>query len=76
MRSGTDCRFSVCGRVAGQMRSSSVGELRTLELKRSRGSVRMEKDLEFDTLFWRHTRRDTARAGPVSAGRDPHYGPE
>jgi phosphatidylinositol alpha 1,6-mannosyltransferase len=31
-----------------------TGELRTLELKRSRGSVRMEKDLEFDTLFWRH----------------------
>jgi phosphatidylinositol alpha 1,6-mannosyltransferase len=31
-----------------------VGELRTLELKRSLGSVRMEKDLEFDTLFWRH----------------------
>jgi phosphatidylinositol alpha 1,6-mannosyltransferase len=31
-----------------------VGELRTLELGRSRGSVRMEKDLEFDTLFWRH----------------------
>ena len=31
-----------------------VGEMRTLELRRSRGSVRMEKDLEFDTLFWRH----------------------
>jgi glycosyltransferase involved in cell wall biosynthesis len=31
-----------------------VGELRTLELERSRGSVRMEKDLDFDTLFWRH----------------------
>jgi phosphatidylinositol alpha 1,6-mannosyltransferase len=31
-----------------------VGELRTLELRRSRGSVRMEKDLQFDTLFWRH----------------------
>ena len=31
-----------------------VGELSTLELRRSRGSVRMEKDLEFDTLFWRH----------------------
>jgi glycosyltransferase involved in cell wall biosynthesis len=31
-----------------------VGELRTLELRRSRGSVRMEKDLEFDLLFWRH----------------------
>jgi phosphatidylinositol alpha 1,6-mannosyltransferase len=31
-----------------------VGELGTLELERSRGSVRMEKDLEFDMLFWRH----------------------
>ena len=38
-----------------------VGKLRTLELKRSRGSVRMEKDLEFDTIFWRHEQaiRDT-----------------
>jgi len=32
------------------------GEMRTLELKRSRTSVRMEKDLEFDTLFWRHAK--------------------
>src|SRR5215469_14344347 len=31
-----------------------TGELRTLELGRSRASVRMEKDLDFDTLFWRH----------------------
>jgi len=29
-------------------------EMRTLELGRSRASVRMEKDLEFDALFWRH----------------------
>ena len=28
--------------------------LRTLELGRSRASMRMEKDLEFDGLFWRH----------------------
>jgi phosphatidylinositol alpha 1,6-mannosyltransferase len=44
-----------------------VGELRTLELKRSRGSVRMEKDLEFDTLFWRHggaIRRELERFRP------------
>jgi len=34
--------------------SEQAGELRTLELGRSRSSVRMEKDLEFDTLFWRH----------------------
>jgi phosphatidylinositol alpha 1,6-mannosyltransferase len=31
-----------------------IGELRTLELGRSKASVRMEKDLEFDVLFWRH----------------------
>lgn len=30
------------------------GEVQTLELGRSLGSVRMEKDLHFDTLFWRH----------------------
>jgi phosphatidylinositol alpha 1,6-mannosyltransferase len=44
-----------------------VGELRTLELERSRGSVRMEKDLEFDTLFWRHggaIRRELERFSP------------
>ena len=44
-----------------------VGKLRTLELKRSRGSVRMEKDLEFDTLFWRHggaIRRELERFRP------------
>src|SRR5260370_40708350 len=36
-----------------EMSFEQVGELRTLELRRSRGSVRMEKDLEFDTVFWR-----------------------
>ncbi|WP_158942687.1 glycosyltransferase [Granulicella sp. S190] len=44
-----------------------VGELRTLELERSRTSVRMEKDLEFDTLFWRHSgaiRRELERFRP------------
>ena len=44
-----------------------TGELRTLELSRSRGSVRMEKDLEFDTLFWRHVeaiRRELERFRP------------
>jgi phosphatidylinositol alpha 1,6-mannosyltransferase len=44
-----------------------VGELRTLELERSRGSVRMEKDLDFDTLFWRHgeaIRRELDRFRP------------
>jgi glycosyltransferase involved in cell wall biosynthesis len=46
---------------------AQVGELRTLELGRSRGSVRMEKDLEFDTLFWRHAgsiRRELERFRP------------
>jgi phosphatidylinositol alpha 1,6-mannosyltransferase len=44
-----------------------AGELRTLELARSRTSVRMEKDLEFDTLFWRHCgaiRRELERFRP------------
>lgn len=44
-----------------------TGELRTLELPRSRASVRMEKDLEFDTLFWRHAsaiRRELERFRP------------
>jgi glycosyltransferase involved in cell wall biosynthesis len=44
-----------------------AGELKTLELGRSRGSVRMEKDLEFDTFFWRHAgaiRRELERFRP------------
>jgi phosphatidylinositol alpha 1,6-mannosyltransferase len=45
----------LCVRAGGRAQAfEQMGELRTLELKRSRGSVRMEKDLEFDTLFWRH----------------------
>src|SRR5277367_1243586 len=45
----------LCVRAGGRAQGfEQVEELRTLELKRSRGSVRMEKDLEFDTLFWRH----------------------
>ena len=49
----------LCVRAGGAAcsRFEQVGELRTLELKRSRASVRMEKDLEFDTLFWRHGER-------------------
>jgi phosphatidylinositol alpha 1,6-mannosyltransferase len=38
-------------RVAGR-----AGELRTLDLRRSPFAVRMEKDLQFDPLFWRHAR--------------------
>ncbi|RSL17328.1 glycosyltransferase involved in cell wall biosynthesis [Edaphobacter aggregans] len=44
-----------------------IGELRTLELGRSKASVRMEKDLEFDALFWRHAgaiRRELKRFKP------------
>jgi len=45
----------LCVRAGGRPQAfEQVGEMRTLELRRSRGSVRMEKDLEFDTLFWRH----------------------
>jgi phosphatidylinositol alpha 1,6-mannosyltransferase len=45
----------LCVRAGARAQAfEQAGELRTLELKRSRGSVRMEKDLEFDTLFWRH----------------------
>jgi phosphatidylinositol alpha 1,6-mannosyltransferase len=42
-------------------------ELGTLELRRSRVSVRIEKDLEFDPVFWRHTQsigRELARFRP------------
>jgi glycosyltransferase involved in cell wall biosynthesis len=45
----------------------ATGELKTLELGRSRASVRMEKDLDFDTLFWRHAgaiRRELTRFRP------------
>jgi phosphatidylinositol alpha 1,6-mannosyltransferase len=45
----------LCVRAGGRAGAfEQAGELRTLELGRSRTSVRMEKDLEFDTLFWRH----------------------
>ncbi|RZU41438.1 glycosyltransferase [Edaphobacter modestus] len=44
-----------------------VTELRTLELRRSRAAVRIEKDLQFDPLFFRHTsviRRELLRFKP------------
>ena len=34
--------------------ASRTGELRGLDLRRSAIAVRMEKDLQFDPLFWRH----------------------
>ena len=58
----------LCVRAGGRATTfEQVGELRTLELGRSRGSVRMEKDLEFDMLFWRHggaIRRELERFRP------------
>ncbi len=46
----------LCVRAGGRATAfERVAELRTLELGRSRASVRVEKDLEFDVLFWRHT---------------------
>jgi phosphatidylinositol alpha 1,6-mannosyltransferase len=45
----------LCVRAGGRKQVfEQTGELRTLELGRSRAAVRMEKDLEFDALFWRH----------------------
>src|ERR1700678_3351146 len=49
----------LCVRASGNTRASrrvaaQVGELRTLELRRSPMAVRMEKDLQFDPLFWQH----------------------
>ncbi len=58
----------LCVRAGARKQAfAQAEELRTLELKRSRGSVRMEKDLEFDTLFWRHAgkiRRELERFRP------------
>jgi glycosyltransferase involved in cell wall biosynthesis len=58
----------LCVRAGGRAKAfEQVEELRTLELGRSWGSVRMEKDLEFDTLFWRHVgtiRRELERFRP------------
>jgi len=76
MPSGMDCRFFCVRAGTREISFEQVGELRTLELTRSRGSVRMEKDLEFDTLFWRHGGAIRRGVGAVSAGRDPHHGAE
>jgi phosphatidylinositol alpha 1,6-mannosyltransferase len=58
----------LCVRAGGRAEAFvQTGELRTLELGRSHASVRMEKDLEFDALFWRHTaliRRELTRFQP------------
>lgn len=45
----------LCVRAGGREQAfEQAGELRTLELKRSRFSVSMEKDLAFDLFFWRY----------------------
>jgi phosphatidylinositol alpha 1,6-mannosyltransferase len=45
----------LCVRAGSRIQAvHQCGQLRTLELPRSRTSVRMEKDLEFDPIFWRH----------------------
>src|SRR5580698_697880 len=45
----------LCVRAGGRAKAfEQKGEMRTLELGRSRSSVQMEKDLEFDTLFSQH----------------------
>jgi phosphatidylinositol alpha 1,6-mannosyltransferase len=58
----------LCVRAGGRADAlNQAGELRTLELARSRTSVRMEKDLVFDALFWRHgevIRRELERFRP------------
>ncbi len=58
----------LCVRAGGRTDAfEQASELRTLELDRSRASVRIEKDLEFDSLFWRHTnaiRRELDRFRP------------
>jgi len=33
---------------------TDTGQLRELELPRSRTAIRLEKDLQFDAIFWRH----------------------
>jgi phosphatidylinositol alpha 1,6-mannosyltransferase len=46
----------LCVRAGGPEEASltEVGELRELELARSRTAIRLEKDLQFDAIFWRH----------------------
>jgi glycosyltransferase involved in cell wall biosynthesis len=46
-------RASAGAHTAGRV-AARAGEMRTLDLRRSRIAVRMEKDLQFDPLFWRH----------------------
>src|ERR1700677_5392429 len=64
----------LCVRAGTRARAfEQVGELRTLEVKRSRGSVRMEKDLEVDTILWRHANAIRRGVGRFSAGVEPTH---
>jgi hypothetical protein len=46
----------LCVRAGGREEVSltQTGQLRELELARSRTAIRLEKDLQFDAIFWRH----------------------
>jgi len=45
----------LCVRAGGrEVALAENGAVRSLELARSRTAVRLEKDLEFDAIFWRH----------------------
>lgn len=51
------CVRASAGRHTPRSAAASSGELRTLDLRRSRIAVRMEKDLQFDPLFWLYCNR-------------------
>jgi glycosyltransferase involved in cell wall biosynthesis len=48
------CVRASAGAHSARRVAARAGETRTLDLRRSRIAVRMEKDLQFDPLFWRH----------------------
>jgi phosphatidylinositol alpha 1,6-mannosyltransferase len=48
------CIRASAGAYTPYQAEAGSGSLRSLDLRRSRLAVRMEKDLQFDPLFWRH----------------------
>jgi glycosyltransferase involved in cell wall biosynthesis len=50
------CVHASAGPHTARRLVTQSGELHTLDLRRSPLAVRMEKDLQFDPLFWRHGR--------------------
>jgi glycosyltransferase involved in cell wall biosynthesis len=48
------CIRASAGAHTARRAAASCGEMRSLDLRRSPMAVRMEKDLQFDPLFWRH----------------------